>query len=234
VVFILCTTEAHKVPATIQSRCQRFDFRDIPAADIATHLAAVAEKEGIKAEPELLQAVARLASGSMRDSLSLLDRLLASGEKKLTLKLLHDLLGLPDRELMSALLDALAAGDPAPALATTDDLIHRGLSPEMLLESLIDRLRDLMLLAQCGKDTPLVATSGEARAQDLARAAKFDSAALVHMIAVAESVHRSLRYSSHPRALLDAAMVRLAQAEKFADIAALLAGESGASPSKKR
>ncbi|MBL9031119.1 MAG: DNA polymerase III subunit gamma/tau [Phycisphaerae bacterium] len=233
VVFILCTTEAHKVPATIQSRCQRFDFRNIAPADIASHLGRVLQQEGVRAEPELLHAVARLAAGSMRDSLSLLDRLLASGEKHLTLGLLHELLGLPDRELVSAVVDALASGDAAAALDATDELIRRGLSPEMMLESLIDRLRDLMLLAQCGRDTTLVATSGAAREQDLARAARFDAAALVHMIAVAESVHRSLRYSSHPRAILDAAMVRLAHAEKFADVAAILAGEPGAAPAKK-
>src|SRR4051812_14157078 len=97
VVFILCTTESHKVPATIQSRCQRFDFKNIPTARIAEHLTAVIKQEGLAAEPELVHAVARVGNGSMRDALSLLDRLMASGEKKLTAALLEDLLGLPDR-----------------------------------------------------------------------------------------------------------------------------------------
>ncbi|MCH7792968.1 MAG: DNA polymerase III subunit gamma/tau, partial [Planctomycetes bacterium] len=73
VKFILCTTEPQKVPATIQSRCQRFDFRTIATAKIAEHIGAVVKSEGLKAEPELLQAVARLGNGSMRDALSLLD-----------------------------------------------------------------------------------------------------------------------------------------------------------------
>jgi DNA polymerase-3 subunit gamma/tau len=81
VVFILCTTETHKVPATIQSRCQRFDFRNISTAIISKHLGEVVKQEGVTAEPELLHMVARLGNGSMRDALSLMDRLLAAGEK---------------------------------------------------------------------------------------------------------------------------------------------------------
>ena len=77
VVFILCTTDAHKVPATIQSRCQRFDFKNIPTAKIADHLAQVIKAEGYTADTELLHTVARMGEGSMRDALSLLDRLLA-------------------------------------------------------------------------------------------------------------------------------------------------------------
>src|SRR5579862_8108016 len=87
VVFILCTTESHKVPATIQSRCQRFDFRNIPTAEIAGHLKAVLKEESAKADDDLIHMVARLGNGSMRDALSLMDRLLASGEKKLTVDL---------------------------------------------------------------------------------------------------------------------------------------------------
>ena len=79
VKFILCTTEAHKVPATIQSRCQRFDFRNISTADIAGHLGAIVERESLSADEDVLHAVARLGNGSMRDALRLLDRLMAAG-----------------------------------------------------------------------------------------------------------------------------------------------------------
>ncbi|MBN4052678.1 DNA polymerase III subunit gamma/tau [Roseiflexus sp. AH-315-K22] len=111
VKFILCTTEAQKVPATIQSRCQRFDFRAISTAQIGEHLAGVIKSEGLEADADLIHAVARLGNGSMRDALSLLDRLIAAGEKRLTTTLLQELLGLPDRELVSALIDAIASGD---------------------------------------------------------------------------------------------------------------------------
>jgi DNA polymerase-3 subunit gamma/tau len=228
VKFILCTTEAHKIPATIQSRCQRFDFKNIPTAAIAGHLGEVIKQEKLKADPELVHAVALHGNGSMRDALSLLDRLMASGEKKLTVALLEELLGLPDRELVGRLIDTLAAGDPAEALRATGALLAKGISGEQLLQSMLLRLRDLMVLSACGPDTDLVDLSDAARATEAERARAFDPSGLTHMIAVCESVQRALKSSPAPRALLDACVVRLAMTEKIADIAALVAGSGNA------
>ncbi len=227
VVFILCTTETHKVPATIQSRCQRFDFKNIPTAKIAEHLKEIIDKEKLQAEPDLLHMVARLGEGSMRDALSLLDRLMAAGDKKLTVKLLEDLLGLPDRTLILALLEAFADGDAAAALARAEQLLNKGIGPEQLVGSIADGLRDLMVMSACGAETDLVEITGEARQEAGALAARFDAAALSHMIALCDAVGRNARLSSAPRALLDALVVRLALAEKFADAAAIVAGGGG-------
>ncbi|GJQ29408.1 MAG: hypothetical protein HBSAPP03_12920 [Phycisphaerae bacterium] len=224
VKFILCTTDVHKVPATIQSRCQRFDFRNIPAAGIAKHLAEVVKQEGAKAEPELLHAVARLGNGSMRDALSILDRLLAGGEKTLTVNLLEEMLGVPDRALVGGLIDALAKGDAGDALDRTDALLQRGVSVDHLLDTLLTRLRDLMVLAACGPGTTLVELSDAARQDDAARAGKFDAAGLVHMIALCENVQRAAKNSAVPRTLLDALVVRLAMTEKLADVTAVVTG----------
>jgi DNA polymerase-3 subunit gamma/tau len=135
VKFILCTTEAHKVPATIQSRCQRFDFRAIPASVIADRLGHVVRSEGLKAEPALLSMVARLGNGSMRDALSLLDRLMASGEKHLTAGMLEELLGLAPRELVGTLIDGCATGEPARALEASAALLGSGASVDQMLEA---------------------------------------------------------------------------------------------------
>lgn len=224
VKFILCTTEPHKVPATIQSRCQRFDFKNIASGAIADHLAAVVKKEKLKAEPELVHAVARLGNGSMRDALSLMDRLMASGEKTLTVRLLEELLGLPDRELVGRLIDTLADGDPAATLRATGALLAKGISGEQLLHAMLERLRDLMVLSACGQGTDLVDLSDEARSAEFERSRRFDPSGLTHMIAVCESVQRALKSSPAPRALLDACVVRLAMTEKIADVAALIAG----------
>mgnify|MGYP001066861306 CR=1 FL=1 len=228
VVFILCTTEVHRVPATIQSRCQRFDFRAIPTARIAEHLAVVAKGEGVEAEPELLHMVARLGNGSMRDALSLMDRLLASGEKTLTPALLESLLGLPDRTIIASLIDALADGNAAAALAKTDELMRRGVSVDQFLSSLADRFRDLMILAACGPETDLVELTAEGRAQAVEQAKRFDAAGLVHMIALCDSVARSSKSAAAPRALLDALIVRLAMSEKLADVTAVIVGANRA------
>jgi DNA polymerase III subunit gamma/tau len=224
VKFILCTTEAHKVPATIQSRCQRFDFRNIPVTRIAEHLESVLKQEKFKADQELIYTLARLGNGSMRDALSLLDRLMASGEKKLSVKLLEELLGLPQREVMGELIDAIAQGDPATVLRATGQLLSTGIAPEQMLASLLERFRDLMVLSACGVDTDLVELSDDAKKAEFERSKQFDAAGVVHMIALCESVQRALKSSPAPRALIDACMVRLAMTEKIADLTALIQG----------
>lgn len=226
VKFILCTTEADKVPPTIRSRCQRFDFRNIPTREIARHLAEIVEKEGLKAEPDLVHQVARLGDGSMRDALSLMDRLMAAGEKTLTLDLLERLLGLPARDTVSALIDAVAAGDPKAALEAADNLLSRGNSPEQITETLASRFRDLMVIAACGPETDLVDLAGDSRAEETQRATGFDAAGLMHLVALCESVQRHIKSSASPRALLDAAVVRLAMSERIADVAAIAAGHA--------
>lgn len=237
VVFILCTTETHKVPATIQSRCQRFDFNNIATRRIEDHLRAVLEREQVGAEPELVHMVARLGNGSMRDALSLLDRLLAGAgasadgkpsKKTLTAKLLEELLGLPDRELIDNLVRAIAEGDAAASLAGADALGKRGVSHEQLLSALADRFRDLMVLGACGPDTELVELSDESRQAAFELSARFDAAGLTSLIAICDTVARSSKNSGNPRAICDAAIVRLALSEKMADIAALLAGSGHA------
>jgi DNA polymerase-3 subunit gamma/tau len=242
VKFILCTTDPQKVPATIQSRCQRFDFRNIPSPVIAEHLREVVKKEGLKAEPDLLFQVARLGNGSMRDSLSLLDRVIATGDKTLTVKLLEELLGLPPQELIAGIIDAAADGDAKGALERADELLSRGVSIDQAIETLIERLRDLMILASCGDGTKLVELADSARAAEVERARRFDAAGLVHMIALCESVQRSAKNSGSPRALLDALLVRLSMTEKLADVTAVVMGRgalgataaAGGASAKKR
>jgi DNA polymerase-3 subunit gamma/tau len=227
VKFILCTTDPHKVLPTIQSRCQRFDFRNIPVAQIAGHLADVIKQEKYNAEPELIHQVAVLGNGSMRDALTVLERLTATGEKKLTLKLLEELMGLPDRAVMSSLIDSLADGDPGKALGYASDLLAKGTSIDQVIEAMLLRLRDLMILAACGPTTRLVELSDDARKDEVTRAQRFDAAGLVHMIALCENVQKAAKNSSVPRALYDALVVRLAMTEKLADVTALIAGKGG-------
>jgi DNA polymerase-3 subunit gamma/tau len=233
VKFILCTTESHKVPATIQSRCQRFDFRNIPTAKIADHLKAVLKLEKVEGNADVIWQLARLGNGSMRDSLSLLDRLIATGESPLTPQVLEQMLGLPAPELVINLVDALADGDIGESLRRTAALLDKGISEDQVVDVLIDRLRQLMLITACGEGSELVELSDEARPLAAAQAARFDAAGLVHMIALCENLQRAGKNSSNPRALLDATMVRLALSEKMADVAALLSSSGNADLKKK-
>ena len=234
VKFILATTEPHKIPATIHSRCQRFDFKNIPASQIKKHLADVLAGESIEADDEVLYQVAVLGNGSMRDALSLMDRLSASDVRPLSIKLLEDMLGLPPRERVVSLVDAMADGDIAKTLAEIDTLLASGIGQEQVIDVLVERLRQLMLIAACGADSELVELSPEARARAAEQAKRFDAPGLVHMIALCDGLSRASKNSSNPRALLDATMVRLALAEKMADITALLAGGGAVAVGEKK
>jgi DNA polymerase-3 subunit gamma/tau len=236
VKFILATTEIQKVPATIQSRCQRFDFRAIDATAISKHLRSIVDREKIKVDDDVLRRIGRLGNGSMRDALSLLDRLMAAcppGDP-ITVELIEQLLGLPAREQIEALVDAFADADPASALEATDGLVTRGIEIEQFLDSLAQRLRDLMVICACGPETKLVDLAGASRERAVEQARRFDEAGLCHMIALCESVQRSVRASSARRALLDALVVRLSMTEKIASVAALLEGKPSAGAARPK
>ena len=235
VKFILCTTEPHKVPATIQSRCQRFDFRNIPAAAIAGHLRDVLSKEGIGAEDAAVMQVARLANGSMRDGLSLLDRLVAaSTDGRITQALLQDVLGIPDGALVNGLVAAIGSGDAKAALGSAAALLESGTSVEQALELLADRFRTLMVALVCGADSALVELADEARAEAARDASAFDPATLAHTIAVCDAVLRAVKQSSAPRTLFDAAIVRLALAARFAPVGEAASGAPPSEPPAKK
>ncbi len=227
VKFILCTTEPHKVPATIQSRCQRFDFKPIPTGRIAEHLRAVAAKEGLRAEDAAILLVARLGNGSMRDALSLLDRLIAAARGELTARLAEEVLGLPDAGLVAAVTAAIAAGDAKAGLEAAAALLESGCSPEQALEMFAASWRDFLVLRTCGKETPLVDASADARAAAFEQAGRFEPHELVHFVAICEAAHRAIRGSGSPRTIFDATVARLCLQREFQRIEVAAAGAAG-------
>jgi DNA polymerase III gamma/tau subunit len=224
VKFILCTTEVSRVPETIRSRCQRFDFRPIPTARIADQLRRILAAEGMEADDEAVAQVARLGHGSMRDALSVMDRLLAAGQSRLTADMVADMLGLPEQALVTAVVQAIIARDAAAVLAAGAELLARGASVEQALESLIDHLRNMMIASSAGSESELLELSNESREVIAAQSKNFDAAALVYMIALCEATARHARGATAARAMYDAVLVRLALAESLASIPALLAG----------
>lgn len=239
VKFILCTTEPHKVLPTIQSRCQRFDFKNIGHAEIVSHLQSVIEQEGLSAQNEALHHLARLANGSMRDGLSLLDRLIAaSSDGTVTDQLIHDVLGLPARDLVAAVFDAVIAGNAGGVLEAGDALLQSHPDMDQAMEAIAVHARDLMVLSAVGSETQLVELTGGARDASVTQADSFDVAALSHIIGLVEASQGRIKSSPAPRALFDALLVRLAMVERIADVAALLqAGafqEGARAPAKKQ
>jgi DNA polymerase-3 subunit gamma/tau len=145
VKFIFATTEAQKVPATITSRCQRFDLRRIPDASISSHMLTIAEKEGIALEPAAADAIARGADGGLRDAESMLDQAVAFCGKTITATDIMDVFGFTSLEVVSSLLDSIFVCDTANALAVISEQATAGKDLSRLLGDLISRLRDLLV-----------------------------------------------------------------------------------------
>ena len=158
----------------------------------------------------------------MRDALSLLDRLLSVGEKTLTVDMIEQLLGLPKSQLIFDLAQAIGDGDMKGTLTQANAMINAGQSPDTLIASLVEHLRNLLVLQTCGIDTDLVEVPGLAIEDLKSQAEQFDAVALSQDIAILEELRRHMRSSGAGRALLDATLVRLALADQFASVAELL------------
>lgn len=243
VKFILATTEAQKVPATIKSRCQRFDFRAIGVSDIAGHLKRILDEEKILADDDVLRRVARLANGSMRDALSLLDKLISYDSQRLTAETAAGIIPPAHDELAAKLMGLVAAQDAGGALRALDEALQSGRTIERFCEDLIEHVRTLMLLCVCGDDTDMVDVPSSVRPSLCEQAARFDAPTFVYMIDLLETLRRQVKTSGAGRALADATVVRLAMSERFTDIRQLLeelpapdgtSGLSGSHPVEKK
>jgi DNA polymerase-3 subunit gamma/tau len=228
VKFILATTEPEKVLPTILSRCQRYDFRSISAREITGHLKEICKKEKITADDDALAMVAKAGAGSMRDALSLLDRLLSLGDKKLTAQNVEQMLGLPRVQLIADLVNSLGQGDVKRTLEQADAMLNSGLSADALISALSDHLRNLLIARTCGQDSGLLNVPGLTDAELADQAAKFDAVTLSQNIAILEELRRTMRQSQTGRAMLDATLVRLTLAKEFSSIEQLLSSPSPA------
>ena len=147
VKFILATTEIRKVPATILSRCQRFDLRRVKTDELATHLGSIAEAETISAEPAALKAIARAAEGSVRDALSMLDQAAAMSADNITEQAVTDMLGQAGAEQVIAILTACLEGRPDEALAQFEKADSQGAEPEIILADMLEMIHQASLMA---------------------------------------------------------------------------------------
>jgi DNA polymerase-3 subunit gamma/tau len=220
VKFIFATTEPNKVLATIQSRCQRFDFANISANDIIGQLKKILTEEKIKFEDDCIIALARLANGSMRDGLSLLDQIISAGVQPLTVKMLEELLGIANSEKIYELLEKIGTADAAGTLQCTDELLNSGLNCTGLLDAIIQSLRDMMILKAAQSSLVNLTEAEKKRLSQIAE--NFDIPSLIYNIAIFEKLRWPLKNSDNPRALLEAALLRVALAEQFMSIPDLL------------
>lgn len=223
VKFIFATTEAHKVPVTIRSRCQRYDFRLIPQTLIAEHVRTVLKQEGVEADDAATAIVAREAAGSMRDALTLLDQIVAFGGEKLTGSEVARNLGLADRESLHALARAVLEGDAAAALETIDGAASQGADLLHFTKQWLDLLRDMVVLRVAGDHPKLVDLAPEERsaAETIANAA--EPLELQRTFSGVAQLVDDVGRSASPRAVLEMGAVRLATRPSLRPLSELMA-----------
>ncbi len=205
-IFILATTEIHKVPATILSRCQRFTFSRHTVPAISAHLREVAASEQVALEAGVPEAIARAATGSMRDALSVLDQLMSYGGGLVSLAQVRSLLGASERQEVSALTEALLAAELSAALHVIAEVVARGADLRQFTRDLVEQLRAIMLL-RAGADAGLLDGTDEEIERLQQQAASADLAALVRWTRLFGELDHQLRTTPYGQLPLELAVV---------------------------
>lgn len=207
--FILATTEVHKVPATVASRCQRFDFRKIPLQAMLDRLQYICDSEGIEADRKALELVARQSTGSLRDAESLLDQLRVFAEGRITLAAVQDMLGASGAEQVADFADTLVGGNLAAGLKLINRVLDEGLDPRQLNRQIVEHLRGLMLIksgATAGDPLLLDATE-EMRKRMTAQAAQVEMPDLLRWTKAFAEADAAIRSSAYRQLPLEMALV---------------------------
>ena len=245
IVFILATTEPHKLPLTILSRCQRFDFHRVGLRPLLDRLQEVCRGAGLEVEEEALYSIARAADGGLRDALSILDQVAAFGEKRVTAKDVHDLLGTVREDVLDAAVAALQARDAAAALKIVHSLAEQGRDLRLFVRELLGRLRALLLLLvsrDLGEEL-----SPREKEKFAGEAEALGQKRLQFLLDIFNRTEQEMRWSFSPRVLLEVALVQAARGEEVLDDGGLarrvarleklvseLAGKTGAEEGQPR
>ena len=231
-VFVLCTTESHKIPATIASRCQHFSFRSVDFEDLTRRMAWICEQEGIEADAEALAVLAAAGEGSVRDSLSALDQAIACCGARLNAAEVRALLGAFSLESLEKVTQALAAGDSRSMLEVVNELECNGQNLQHFSRELSRYFRNLLVTRVAGADTRLVAASAAQREKLAAIAGGFSEEDLTRYLQLSLDIFKDLQASLQPRFHLEIGLVRLVQAGRLMPIEQALAGLSSAAPAR--
>ncbi len=227
-VFILCTTEVHKIPTTIASRCQQFSFRSVDFAEVVKRMEEICVKEGIETNPEALSVLAQAGEGSVRDSLSALDQAIACCGSKLDAAEVRGMLGLFSLDSLGEVSEALKAEDSRRMLDLVLELERNGRSLQHFCRELARYFRNLLVAKVAGANTKLIAASAHEQ-ERLAEVAKsFSEEDLTRYLQLTLDLFKDLQFSLQPRLHLEIGLLRLVQAGKLVAIEDALAGLGGA------
>jgi len=221
--FLLCTTEPHKMPATIVGRCQRFDFRRGTGELVAKYLMELAEREGVKLDEAAAHAVARQSEGSFRDALSLLDQASVLGGGVIDEAVLQSLLGAPAAEVQYAIADAVAVGDTAGVFELVNGLVQEGQDLRHVTAQCLQHFRNLLLANTAPGQADLVDVPADEYERLRAQAAKLQPAEISRVIALLLAAQTDMRWTTSPRLTLELALVRASMPEADPTSPALMA-----------
>jgi DNA polymerase-3 subunit gamma/tau len=220
VIFIMATTERHKLPATILSRCQQFVFRTISPAEIQTQLREIVEREGTKIDDRGLRYIVRAAEGSMRDAQSLLDQIIAFGGQSIADDDVRDVLGFIPGELLDTTTLAIADQDSRQLLECIDIIVDQGLNIQQYVRECIGRMRDLLMM-KLGLEGKVLGSADEKQALAL-QGERFSEQDLVRNFDMLLRLEHDLKWTSLPRLHLEAGLVKIARAGHVRDIEEVL------------
>ncbi len=210
IIFIFATTEPHKIPATILSRCQRYDFKRIPLREILNNLKRIAEEEGIQISPRGLLSIAQASDGSMRDAQSLLDQVISYGGKEIKDEEVSEILGLIDQKIIHDTLEAIANKDAGKCMEMVDYIYHYGYDLQHFCRDLLQTLRHLILI----KVTPAPEGMVDLPEEDLGElkimAEKFEFDQLNHLFSLLLKGEEEMSQSTFPRVMLEMTLIRMA------------------------
>ncbi len=210
VVFILATTEPHKLPATILSRCQRFDFKRVGGEALMERLTFICDANEVKWEPEAIEMIIKKSDGAVRDSLSMLDQCLSSGETNLTGDVIVRALGLVQAEVIAALVDQIEAGNYLELFESVQQLILNGKNLNQFVKDMVDYYRDLMMVASAGPSDKVVKNT--AMLEILDRQAKhLGLSRILRDLSQLIELDQQMKWSGNTRILMEMTLVKLAQ-----------------------
>jgi DNA polymerase-3 subunit gamma/tau len=221
VVFIMATTDEHKVPGTITSRCQIFEFRTIATARIAERLRFIADAEKISISDEAVREIARAGDGSMRDAQSALDQVISFAGDKIQTEDVEKALGIAGADVLARVVNGIAENQPAEALAIVDDLVMRGHNLRNFCRDVLGHLRDLLVVKVSGD--PKLLDSSSAQASTLQQqAALFSESDLVRFFHSLAETECSLKDAANPRYQVEVGLVKLMEMRRLASLGDLV------------
>ena len=209
VIFILATTEKHKIIPTILSRCQIYDFKRINAFDIKEHLKKIAEKEGLDAEDDALFLIAQKADGALRDALSMFDKVASYSDGKITRKIVSESMSILDYDAYFKLTELMLKNDIPGVLNFFNKLLHKGFDAHLIVAGLSGHLRDL-LVAKDPKTVELLEVSNNIKKQYLEQSKQMDFSFLMKAIDLTTQTDINYKLSKSPHLLVELALMKLA------------------------